>query len=153
KAPAVLDELENHLREEIQARISSGASELDAFQSAVTRVGTARSLRSEFNKVSGAAPLPVIIGVSIWTGLAILMAILFSGRLFAGELSLLLFTHIFTLTAGYFAALIAGSFGIVYVCWLRWGDLSSEREQSLGRTASRFNNIAAALIVVGFVLG
>ena len=138
KTPAVLDELESHLREEIRARLSDGASEFRAFDSAVASIGTPASLRTEFNKISGATCLPVVIGASVWTGTAILMAVLLSRKVFGGKMGLLLFTHIVTLTSGYLAAFLAGSFGIVYLCW-RWsGRLSPAREQSLGKAVFWF---------------
>jgi Clp amino terminal domain, pathogenicity island component len=51
--PEVLDELENHLREDIEQRMRAGASAPQAFAAAVERIGAPRVLRSEFAK-SGA---------------------------------------------------------------------------------------------------
>jgi hypothetical protein len=56
KTPAVLEELEGHLREEIKERLAGGDSEEEAFEVAVVRIGTPRSLRAEFNKVGSAMP-------------------------------------------------------------------------------------------------
>jgi hypothetical protein len=52
KSPA-LDELENHLREEIERQIKSGASEQEAFQRTVLQIGQARELKTEFAKSGG----------------------------------------------------------------------------------------------------
>lgn len=84
KTPTVLDELEGHLREEFQARILAGDSEDVAFETAAARIGSAGSLQSEFNKISAAVSLPVLIGVSIWVGAVVLGLILFSHRVAAG---------------------------------------------------------------------
>lgn len=51
-APAVLDELESHLREEIEQQFFSGASEQKAFEAAVLRIGQARRLKCEFAKLN-----------------------------------------------------------------------------------------------------
>src|SRR5579862_3817700 len=43
KTPAVLDELESHLREDFQARLEVGDSEAEAFESAAARIGSVGS--------------------------------------------------------------------------------------------------------------
>lgn len=152
-APEVLDELESHLREDIGRRLSAGASEPEAFQWATARIGSAGSLRPEFNKVSGTICLPVMIGIAVWFMAIILMVIFLSARFAAGRVGPLLFAHIFSLTSGYLAAFAAGGFGIVYVCW-RWsGRLSPPREQSLSGAVFRFTYISGGLVLGGFLLG
>lgn len=51
ETPAPLEELEFHLREEIERRINSGLSELEAFKAAVQNIGQGHALQSEFIKV------------------------------------------------------------------------------------------------------
>jgi hypothetical protein len=51
KYPAPLDELELHLREEIERLTESGLDEPAAFTAAVKNLGPAQSLRDEFKKV------------------------------------------------------------------------------------------------------
>lgn len=53
KTPAVLDELESHLREDIELRIKSGTSEREAFDAAVQKIGDSDLLKAEFAKVAG----------------------------------------------------------------------------------------------------
>ena len=50
KTPSPLEELENHLREEIEQQMNSGASEQDIFHSAVEKIGQAHTLETEFSK-------------------------------------------------------------------------------------------------------
>jgi hypothetical protein len=50
KIPVPLEELENHLREEIERQIKLGLSGLEAFNSAVQKIGQARALKTEFKK-------------------------------------------------------------------------------------------------------
>ena len=51
KPPMTLNELENHLREDIRAHMSAGEVEEQAFQLAVSRLGTPGPLRTEFTKL------------------------------------------------------------------------------------------------------
>lgn len=56
KDPAVLDELESHLREEIERQTRAGANEERAFAMAAQKIGPANALKTEFRK-NGSAPL------------------------------------------------------------------------------------------------
>ena len=48
KAPDVLDELESHLRDDIDALLRTGLKEQQAFQTAVAQIGELRTLKNEF---------------------------------------------------------------------------------------------------------
>ena len=51
KTPAPLEELDIHLREEIERHSKSGLNEAEAFQAAVETIGQAQMLQKEFKKV------------------------------------------------------------------------------------------------------
>lgn len=51
--PSTLEELENHLREEIQEQMKSGLDEQAAFEISVQRIGQPQSLKYEFRKIGG----------------------------------------------------------------------------------------------------
>lgn len=51
KAREVLEELESHLREDLEGRVKSGAGEQEAFEAAVRQIGQAGALTSEFAKI------------------------------------------------------------------------------------------------------
>jgi len=53
-APEPLDELEHHLREEVEKQIQSGTGAQRAFEAAAERIGQPSALGAEFNKASGA---------------------------------------------------------------------------------------------------
>jgi hypothetical protein len=53
KTPVPLEELESHLREDVEERMHSGSSAPQAFASAVQQIGHASSLKQEFAKVGG----------------------------------------------------------------------------------------------------
>lgn len=73
KTPAVLDELESHLREEIERQTRAGANEERAFAAAAQKIGPANALKAEFRKngstclheklMIGAAVLVIAFGV------------------------------------------------------------------------------------------
>jgi hypothetical protein len=51
KAREVLEELESHLREDVEGRVQSGTREQEAFEAAVHQLGQAGALTSEFAKI------------------------------------------------------------------------------------------------------
>jgi hypothetical protein len=51
KSPVPLEELESHLREEIERQMKSGLTKNLAFEAAVQQMGQAKMLRTEFKKV------------------------------------------------------------------------------------------------------
>ena len=54
KTPGSLEELESHLREEIEQRMKSGLDEQKAFEISVQQIGCADELKAEFNKTRDA---------------------------------------------------------------------------------------------------
>ena len=66
KTPVPLEELEVHLREEIEQQKKAGLSELAAFNSAVQKIGQARVLKTEFRN----ACIPVEIRFVKLVGIA-----------------------------------------------------------------------------------
>ncbi len=53
QTPVPLEELENHLRDEIERQMKSGLNEQKAFPTAVGRIGAGDLLKREFKKVGG----------------------------------------------------------------------------------------------------
>lgn len=53
KAPVPLDELELHLREEVERQLQSGLDADAAFATAIQKIGVASSLKTEFSKNGG----------------------------------------------------------------------------------------------------
>jgi hypothetical protein len=153
KSGVRLDELESHLREEISALKSAGASDAVAFEQAVARLGSPHSVYTEFNKIRVGHIWPVKIGWTVWLAAILLVAGGLMQRLLAGRLDLLLGAHVLSITAGYGGAMLLGVFGIFYIAWGRSGRLSPTRRQSLNRAVHRFVPLAAGLVVAGLLLG
>src|SRR2546427_8682508 len=51
KTPVPLNELESHLRDDVEQQVRSGGNAQQAFESAVQRIGQAGALKGEFAKV------------------------------------------------------------------------------------------------------
>ncbi|MDB6122600.1 MAG: hypothetical protein JWQ71_1593 [Pedosphaera sp.] len=73
KTPEPLDELESHLREDIEEQLRSGITAQQAFASAVQRIGQASALKLEFEKIGQTKLLLRFAYLSI-TLLAVLIA-------------------------------------------------------------------------------
>ena len=52
KTPAVLDELESHLREDIERQVRAGVNAETAFKTAAERIGQSDLLKREFAKIT-----------------------------------------------------------------------------------------------------
>jgi uncharacterized protein involved in exopolysaccharide biosynthesis len=66
KSPEILSELEEHLRDDIERQVRSGASTSEAFHAALQRIGQPSVLRSEFD-LSRQSRVAEIIGRHKWT--------------------------------------------------------------------------------------
>ena len=53
KSPVPLEELESHLREEIEVQVRSGKNEQQAFEATLSAIGLAKELKTEFAKNRG----------------------------------------------------------------------------------------------------
>jgi hypothetical protein len=152
----VLDELESHLRDEIQQLVRTGHSEERALTLAASRLGSPHTLATEFAKVSDPVSwLPVrILGISF---LVFLLATLFLGYILAGgqngRMGALLATHVCAIILGYGASLFVGLLAICYVARRPFGDLSAGQMQSLGRAVFALTAVATGLTLVGILLG
>ncbi len=153
KTPAPLDELESHLREDIRALLSAGTPEEEAFQMAVSRLGSGGPLRTEFNKLKRPPGWPVTVGLWLYAVGMILTAVVLSRRVIGGSWNLLLYAHVVTFTSGYCAAFFAGGCGICYVCFRHFRASWLERQRWLGRATFLFSHLAAGLTIGGMVLG
>jgi len=67
KSPVPLDELESHLRDEIEQQTTKGLNEAEAFRAAVKNIGQGRALKTEFKKVGRT------MSVREWKGFQVLM--------------------------------------------------------------------------------
>ena len=148
-----LEELENHLREDIRVLVEAGKPEAQAFELAVQRLGSPYSLQGEFDKIKRPLIWPVKIGFALCFGAVILASAVLGTHLVAGKISLLLFAHALCVTAGYGLTFVSGGLGICHVCYRSFHALSPVRRQSLNQAVHLFSRLAAVLVVFGVILG
>jgi hypothetical protein len=70
KNPAVLDELESHLREDAEREIRSGTSAQQAFNRAIKRIGERAKLAEEFGKIDATKKFRTRILLRRWSAIA-----------------------------------------------------------------------------------
>lgn len=148
-----VDELETHLREEVNQLVRSGMAEPEAFQRAVTQLGGARTIASEFRKLDQPTWLPVKVITGIGIVAALGCAFLLIVRLDTGRSSFLLASHVFMVTLGYTTTFLVGALGICFVGQRCFSDFSPLRMRSLTRTTFGLGCVAAGLSAVGVILG
>lgn len=88
KSSEVLDELESHLREDVERRMRSGTPAQQAFEEAVQQVGNAGALQQEFAKVARPAPrLSYNFQRAACIGMALFIVLVETWTLFAYEMT------------------------------------------------------------------
>jgi hypothetical protein len=70
KSPVPLEELESHLREDLERQIRAGADAEQAFQHAVQRIGQGDGLKQEFEKLEDAKRRRTREVLRLWSGIA-----------------------------------------------------------------------------------
>ena len=98
KTPVPLDELEGHLRDDVEHQVRAGVEEQQAFDTAILRIGRAGALRREFTKVGetwqvlrrkvvwaliGAGFLTCWVAVGVSPALAVVYGVLIAGLILA----------------------------------------------------------------------
>ena len=111
KTPALLDELESHLCEDVEQQAQSGVGTQQAFDAAVQRIGQAHALKLEFKKV----------GVSIESRFVQLVGI--ACAIIAGLFSVWMLINLFIVHEANLAEQVLGSVAItlIVLSW-RYGD-------------------------------
>ena len=151
--PEVLDELENHLRENVEQLLQTGLTETEAFQRAAATLGAAPAIATEFHKLEQRLwwPIKLAIGMAaialISHALRSTVAFAFDGRL----TSLLLAAHVFTVGLGYTITFIIGALGICFVGQRCFSELVPSRLRSLIDATFIFGCVAAGLTIAGFI--
>jgi hypothetical protein len=148
-----LDELEGHLRDAFERKVQAGVERQEAFKLALEQLGRSTDLAAEFQKLHLRGWLPTRIAAAfILIALGGMIALLWS-RVQDGGMELLLACHVFSITIGYFSALVFGGLGICYV-GQRWArGFSTSHKGLLSRAALRFTGLSAVLTGLGIVLG
>jgi len=150
----ILEELESHLREEIDRLTQAGHAPDAAMTAAQAKLGRPADLAAEYARAAPLARwLPIPVGLALLVLLFGYLTWLFvaTGCLQRGNVFLLL--HVATTCGGYAAGFYAGFLGMCYLgCWLI-RPIGLGQRRSLGRTLFVANAGAALLLLLGMVLG
>jgi hypothetical protein len=151
----VIEELESHLREEIQRLVEAGHPPERVFETALSRLGNPQALAEEFAKVPpprGTSWLPARLAVFALIAFYGLIGFLMV-KVLDGGMSPLLAGHVCALTSGYVATLFVGLLAICYLAARPFTVINSAQGRSLTRTAWGFTLAALTLTALGMVLG
>jgi len=148
-----LDELESHLREEIDHLMQAGHTADAAFMAAIAKLGRPADLAAEYSRVAPPIRwLPIPIGAALLLVLFCWYAWMFVSWQLRGT-GVVLSLHVVSLLSGYSLCFFAGLLGICYiVCWIV-RPIGLGQRRSLRRTLIVANAGAAILLLVGMVLG
>jgi hypothetical protein len=148
-----LDELEGHLRDVFEQNVQASVERQEAFKLAVEQLGRSTDLAAEFQKLQPSGWLPTRIAAAfILIALGGTIALLW-GHVQSGRMELLLACHVFSITIGYFSALVFGGLAICYVCQRGARGFAIARMGLLTRAALWFTGFSAVLTGLGIVLG
>jgi hypothetical protein len=150
----VVDELEAHLRDDLDRRIRAGVAPEQAWADACAQLGDARELAGEFAKVGRRAWLPArvaMIAVAA-TGVAVLAWVSLRSR--DGRGDPLLASHVVAVTTGYVAVLAMGGLSAWWVLTrARAGRRDGLRALAFRRAVLTLSAIGLTLTAAAIVLG
>ncbi len=155
--PKLLDELEGHLRDEIDKLLAQGQLPERAFAAAALKIGAPEKLASEFAKL--AAPWWPIRAVSIGVVLLIVSVFVLVGvRLARSDPDDIVFhgwliVHVAAITIGYLLTYGIGVLALCYGCRRMMSDLALGQQTSLVRALVRMTWLAISFTLVGLVTG
>ena len=142
----VVDELEAHLRDDLDRRIRSGVAPQRAWADACARLGDARQLAGEFAKVSGRAWLPAWIAAMAVIAAGLVAVVWVGIGLRNGHGDPLLASHVVTVTTAYVAVFAVGGLSV-------WSLLTRTRAGWRdGRRALAFRRAVLTLSAIGLPL-
>jgi hypothetical protein len=149
-SPETVDELEDHLRENMNQFLRSGMTKVDAFKRAVEELGAA-SISAEFQKLERVTWLPMKLVTAIAITAALAITTLVIARFDPGRSGLLLASHVLLVMFGYTATFLVGALGICFVAQRSFAEFRLPR--SLPRVTFIFGCVALASTAAGAALG
>lgn len=155
----LMEELEGHLREAIDAKLKEGKSVEEAFGLAAAELGSAAKISAEYLKVERGTWWPVRAAVWGTILLAGFLSLLYFSILIPtqpreyAQLLWLLAPHVATVTFGYLLTYLLGGLGICFGAQRFFGELSPGQARSLAKAMFGFSWVAMVFTVIGVVLG
>ena len=150
--PEVIDELEAHLREDVEQLVRSGQSPEQAWETARARLGAPGQLAGEFAKLRATwLPARLAYGALIVGG--VLLGALLVAGLARGRYGPLLAVHVFTVTIGYAAAFAVGGLAVCAILARAGVARDVTRDAAVRQATRRLATVSLALTAVGVALG
>jgi hypothetical protein len=151
----VVDELEAHLRDDLDRRIRSGVAPEQAWADACAQLGDARQLAGEFAKVSGRrAWLPAWIAALAVVAAGLFVAVWVAIGLRNGRMGPLLASHVVTVTTGYVTVFAVGGLSVwSLLTRTRAGWWDGRRTLAFRRAVLTLSAIGLSLTAVCVALG
>jgi hypothetical protein len=150
-----LDELEAHLREEIDRLLHAGTPKEDVFQAAVSNLGLPSVLAAEFDKLIISRRVkwkPITIAHWICMVGSLVLGLWLVPRIMTGNIGLLLASHVGAVTIGYTMTFILGGLGICYVLAEWFGKTGPTARAAYREATCKFATVAAVLTACGVIL-
>jgi hypothetical protein len=153
--PDVVDELEDHLRQDLDALTRAGRTPDEAWDTAILRLGDCAALAREFARSARAGWLPtrrvalVLLGVCGLPLVALLLAVVVS----AARLGPLLAGHIVAITIAYGATFAFGLGSAAAIVAHARGSFGPAQAAAFRHAGTRLLAWGAGLTIVGIVLG
>lgn len=149
----LLNELEEHLRDEIGRLRDSGVSTDKAFEMAVSKLGAPAPVAAEFDKLTDvpATWLPIKIARIAIVALALILLVVLVLKL--DKAGAVLATHVVSVTLGYSMTFIIGALGVCALVSQWFGTSGPTQRHALLRSIFQFASISAILTAIGIVLG
>jgi hypothetical protein len=151
----VVEELEGHLREEVQRLVRSGQSPDRAWEAALSRLGTAHQLAGEFGKLppSPAVWLPGRLALLAMGAVAVLLGCLLLLQFLKDKMDPLLAVHVYAITVGYTAMFAAGALAVWSLLARATRGWDAQRAATLRYYSLRLTLFGLGLTALGVVLG
>jgi hypothetical protein len=151
--PDVLDELEGHLREDVERRIRAGAPPEQAWEQARAQLGEPRALAAEFAKVGGPAWLPARVAVIALVALGLCVAVWMFARASQGGIGSLLAVHVATVIVGYTTVFVVGGLSVWALLARAAGRWDGLRARALRSAVLKLGAASLSLTAIGVILG
>jgi hypothetical protein len=145
----VVDELEQHLRDDFERRIAKGAQPDDAWIAAITSLGSPNDLAREFDSAQSSSWTPVwLVNAAAAVLTLSLCYIVFSMRHRP-----LLAAHVALITTGYCAVFAVGFLAVIAAITRAISGWSAARQRAFQSAGRKLALVAAATTLAGVALG
>jgi hypothetical protein len=154
--PEIVQELEDHLREQIEVSLRAGLTSADACAQAIERLGDPRATAAEFGRLSDGRLTAWWPARLVFWGLPLFFVpflALLCWRYLSGSLEFLLVVHVFLVSLGYVATFASGGLGICCLCTQFLRPLTGRERRAWSRSLFLLTLVAGSTVLVGLVLG